>query len=72
MAVVARRASGGRCHVAQAGDVPKRTTRLLKHALGLPGAAVKNASRGRKARLTAGCAADIRRAADRVRGDLGG
>jgi hypothetical protein len=57
---------------AGAADVAKRTRRLLKRALGLPDATVKNARRGRNPRPTAGCAADIRRAADRVPGDLGG
>jgi hypothetical protein len=48
--------------------------RLLKHArraLALADNATKQATRGKKPKLTVGCAAAIESAAEKVRGDLG-
>ncbi len=55
-------------------SVARKAKRLLRHAratLGLADKSVRNASRGKKPKLTSGCATDIRRADDDVRAGLG-
>jgi len=61
--------------IEQAGSSPpKKAKRLLKQAksvLNLAAKAASKAAKGKKAKLTAGCAASIQRAAAGVRSGLG-